>query len=477
VLVRPNGDIGLHLPGPSGELHSIARLDFGRPDPLNEILGSFQTQYFDGLAHVNPAPQPLRFSAFADAHFDSLENPAYATEFNRAEGRLFLLPSFSRARSLLLLSNPALVPGIHAFDNTLATQLSLFAPLKDSGVVLGGSVTVARTELQGVAAADLPFQSSPTLTAEHNASVLTTTTVTLLAARRFNAGRTSAGVKFDYLAGRGAVTSEETQTRQGQTGIFRVDARAVLDHTRLTAGLTHTLDEGKKLGLFLRVGSLPATYLQRQQASGAQGHGLIDYQRAEERHAGRTAELGLRWRAPLTRQFFYGAESLLTHERWRAATSVRNPQSGAVVSGNEQGRTTRALLGGSLSYAPQRRTLLNVDLTLGLYRERSADDVQQQRAHFLALHAAGQTELWRGAFVSSSFLKTTQWETREAFAPGRPPFRFTAPVRTHYFASHGAGWRWGAHWLAQYLVSTSYGSTPLSHSVVLRYNFGLTRER
>jgi hypothetical protein len=50
-------------------------------------------QYIDGLSDIGQMPFLLRYNAFPQAHLDSLENPAYATGFKSAEGRVVFLPS------------------------------------------------------------------------------------------------------------------------------------------------------------------------------------------------------------------------------------------------------------------------------------------------------------------------------------------------------------------------------------------------
>src|SRR3954467_5749448 len=52
-------------------------------------------RYIAALAEIGQTPFLLRFNAFPEAHLDSLEKPAYASGFTKAEARLFLLPLFS----------------------------------------------------------------------------------------------------------------------------------------------------------------------------------------------------------------------------------------------------------------------------------------------------------------------------------------------------------------------------------------------
>ncbi len=94
LIVRPGGDISLVTAGPSSELNLATKLT---PAGYNPFQGFHAyDQYVQTLSRTQQALVPSRFAAFADSHADGLENPAYATEFEQAEGRLYLLPSLSR---------------------------------------------------------------------------------------------------------------------------------------------------------------------------------------------------------------------------------------------------------------------------------------------------------------------------------------------------------------------------------------------
>jgi FecR protein len=474
TLVRPGGDISLAVPGPGSELSSLARLNPGRVDPLNEILGGFQTQYFDNLAHLAPEPPPARYAAFADAHFDSLENPAYATGFKQPEGRVYWLPSLSPARALVRIANPARVEPLHPFDHALAGQMSYFTPLGASRWVLGGAVTAARTAQQSQIAG-LPFLGSgEDLTLQRSASVTKTGGAALLLAR--SAGRDGFGVKLDYLAGRGAVTSTIETVRQSSGNSVRQQTQAALDRVRLTVGWTREFAPGRKLGLFGRFGHTPALYTESQR-NGARLR--EEFFSSRETHAGRTAELGVRWRGGLTRRWFYGVESLVARESWRVDSSVAYPQLNQQRASQGGGQTTRGSLGGGFGYALGRRALLDFDVTLGAYRARGDQaNAPVRMVHWLAWHAGGQTDVWRGTFVSAAYWQTRRKEALHFFAP--EPRVYQLPDVTRAFSHYGAGWRINPHWLAQYLRSTShsrYGSGIVSHSVVLRYSFSPAREK
>lgn len=483
VIVRPSGDIGLNPVGPGSELNSVARLDFGRPDPLNEIVGSLQVQYFDALSHLNTQPVPSRFTAFADTHFDSLENPAYAAEFRHTEARIHWLPSFSRSRALVRVAKGVELDPVHPFDNTLSAQLSFFTPPAGSRWVIGGAASTTQTQLQGMKAASFLLAATPDLYQERDSATMTTRQISVLLARGLGSdARTGFGVKFDYLLGRGAAAVEDIKTRFGFTDVFRLDMQATIERTRLTAGLTHDFGGGKKLGLFFRAGNTPAVYSELQSSSNWRAGGLIGVQQGGERHSGQTAEVGIRWRAALTRRLFYGAETLLSIERWRAESGVRSLLTRHASASFSAGRTTRGVLGGGLGYALGKSAFLNFDLTAGRYREAGHSrnpgnnfaGLNFRNSHFLTLHVGGQTDIWRGSFVSGTFLKTSHWESRLGISlnPHGNRTKIFSPTLARDFNSFGLGWRLRPNFIAQYQFSTSYGSAPFSHSLLFRYTFG-----
>lgn len=482
VIVRPSGDIGLNLVGPGSELNSVGRLDFGRPDPLNEIVGSLQMQYFDALSHLNTQPVPSRFAAFADAHFDSLENPAYAAEFRRAEARLHWLPSFSRSRALVRVAKGIELDAVHPFDNTLSAQISFFAPVGKSRWVTGGAASTTRTNLEGMKAASFLLAATPDLYQERDSAAMTTRQFSVLLARSLGgSARTSFGLKFDYLQGRGLAAVEDIKRRYGFTDVLRLDMRSNIDRARLTAGLTHDFGGGKKLGLFFRAGNTPSVYSELQSFNDLRSRELIGAQIGEERHSGRTAEIGLRWRAALTRRLFYGAETLLSFEHWSANYNVRSLQSQYSSASFSVGSAARGVLGGGFGYALGKNTFLNFDLTAGRYREnghsrnpgRGFAGLNFRNSHFVALHVGGQTDLWRSGFISGTFLRAARWESRIGIStnPSGNRTEIVSPPFVRDSNSFGLGWRLRPNVIAQYQFSSSYGSAPFSHSLLFRYTF------
>ena len=56
-------------------------------------LASTYDRYIAGLSQIGQIPFLYRFNAFPKLISIALENPAYATQFKQAEGRLFVLPT------------------------------------------------------------------------------------------------------------------------------------------------------------------------------------------------------------------------------------------------------------------------------------------------------------------------------------------------------------------------------------------------
>src|SRR5215813_12385265 len=92
VVVRPSGDIGLLAPGPGSELNALGSYP---PNEYQSQAMRATSEYVIQTLSPSVTTPFERFLAFADSHFDSQENPAYATQFVKPDGRIYLLPSFS----------------------------------------------------------------------------------------------------------------------------------------------------------------------------------------------------------------------------------------------------------------------------------------------------------------------------------------------------------------------------------------------
>ncbi|HNG28644.1 MAG TPA: FecR family protein [Blastocatellia bacterium] len=498
VTVRVSGDIGYLAPGPGSELNATARLSPDRVNPFDETFGSYLI-YLDRLTTTNEAAVPARFAAFADANFDSLDNPAYATEFVRGEGRLYLLPSLSGARQHIATQDRSRIQQVHPFDHAVFTQLSYFAPVGDSRTVLGGAVSLGSTNLQSYSIEDRLLGALPNTYAERGQAQLNTANLSFLAARRF--GALSAGVKLEQLIGRGRSETTFTSEDQDLFSATTFASRGRVDRTRLTLGLTRDFASNRKLGVFLRHGQTPSRQrdrmMQRDVYQGEVFLGRID-PLLDNQTSSRTTELGLRWRAPLTRQLLYGAESSLLHESVRRTVFVDNTLSGEP---NETLRSTatitRAALGGGIGYLRRVESgfsqTFSLDAATGLRRAHSsAVSEPSLRANsgststrFLTLHFSAQAGIYQRVFFGGSWLTAQDWSVSTSAAGGR---RNSSSIR--HVPGLSLGWLVKPELLLQYVRTTGSSrstanngaftsdraGTP-SHSLMLRYTFSFNAAR
>ncbi len=136
-------------------------------------------------------------------------------------------------------------------------------------------------------------------------------------------------------------------------------------------------------------------------------------------------------RGPITSRLFYGVESTLLFTNLDAQL-----KRAVFLNSHEQDYAKRGTLGLGLGYAPWRRTLLSLDVTGGFSgtnnwwradTNNSLLEAQQQHRRFWALHAAVQTDVWRGLFVSGSVLTVAQSNLTDlVLYPDRFGRRFTA---------------------------------------------------
>jgi hypothetical protein len=502
VIVRPNEPIRFFIPGPESEIgeregrkereNNAAQpgsVGAGRENESLRSAAGVYERYIDSIVDNGEIVLPSRFAAFPDAHLDSLENPAYATEFTGAEGRLFLLPSLGGTREG--------EEGNDAFNDPLpvdysfSPQASFFKPLPKYHSVLGGSLVFSRNGIQSFSLDEninLPSPPFPPATIGSRTTAGSTInsylTASMVAARRFGSGgRTSLGLGLDYLSQSGSLLNQTTQSGVGGLMLReRVESGSKVQRTRLTIGLTRELGSASKLGIFYRYGYTSANDRNRLRTldgvpmplelTGATGH---------------SSEIGVRLRGPLSRRLFYGAEGTLFFGG--SDEGVRRER---VVNSTERSRVNRATLGFGVGYALRSRTVFSFDIAGGISHARGLrrEDLtgnqledELQRARFLSLHGAVQAGVWRRLFVSGSILSVTQSRVTDLqlfpdsfgrrlttdgiFVPdGRSRDRFT-----DYFSNFGAGWRFTPHFLVEYVFSTDFGQTSPRHSLLLRYTF------
>jgi len=372
-------------------------------------------RYIAGLADLSQAPFLYRFNAFPEAHLDSLENPAAASQFTTGEGRFFLLPTFSGVRGLQENQEIFGPGGALSGDYSVSPQFSIFAPV-GGGYTVGGAVSFSHVGNTAVAEGSMPPDSS----------VSSYYSGALVAARKM--GANSFGVELDTLRGTGTLTSSGADTASSIT------------QSRVTAGYTRDLGHGTTVGVFYRYALIHAGDASSMAAAASAGH---------------SSEAGLRLRGALTRSLSYGIAAVWTGISLRQQFAL----AGMVAPWQPYGqqRTTLAL---GLGYALTRRTVLSFDLAGGA--------AHASAGRFGSAHIAVQTDITRQLFATASYMNL--WQRQ-----GMMLFPQTYPIGSH-FSDYGAGWRFSRDLFVQYLFSTDYGFSEPSHTIMLRYTFRLKGE-
>jgi hypothetical protein len=462
----------------------------GDGESPRNTAGTYQ-RFIAGLVQSGQTPFQLRFTAFPDSYLDSLSNPAYATEFRAAEGRIFVIPSFSGSRSLEASSADLASATGRPIDYSLSPQVSFFAPLPGGRTVMGGSVAASRSGSQSFAFDEATglagplFGSGTVGTRSASDSVLTSfvTGSFVVAHQLGETGHTSIGFGLDQVSGRGSLLSLITQA--DGTGVVsreRIQSNSTVGQTQLKFGVSRDLFGDHKLGITYRYGFVSAS-------DGNRSRLLNDLPQTLDSSttSGHTSEISVRLRGPLTHRLFYGVEAsmlgLRLDDRLRRAASVDSHQ---------RDNTSRFAIGFGLGYAIRPRAILSLDLSAGIDRTRyhrtedsTGNTLQEQRqsTRFFSAHAAIQADVWRNLFVSGSLLAIRQsLNSTLAVFPDRfgqsltssglfYPSGLTSDRNLSYYSDFGIGWRFSPQLLVQYVISTDYGQTVPSHTLLLRYTF------
>ena len=465
----------------------------------SEISNSAANVYertIESIVESGETALPSRFAAFPDAYLDSFENPAYADSFTSAEGRVYVIPSINGARSAedelrdrFGLRNPRPV------DYGFVPEGAVFFPVKKYRSVFGGSFGYVRNGLQSLTVDENSLLTAPPFPAGTNGFRSTTgaTNGNLLSgsfifARRFGSrDQTSVGFSVERLYSRGNL--DESITERDGFGLVRdtqVSSRSSVNRTRLTFGVKHDFGT-MKFGAFYRFSRSAGSNADRFRFAGGvmQPNDIINSK-------GNTSEIGFRLRGAFSRRLSYGAEGTLLFGR----TSETLKRS-VIVNSSERDSTNRATLGFGLGYVLRPHTVFSFDVAGGLIatKQRRTEDstgnlleTERGRARFFSLHAAVQTDVWRNAFVSASFLSITNSRTADAsFFPDRlgrilnsdGTFEESGRARDFYtdiYSNFGIGYRFKPNFIFQYILTTDYGQTSPRHTFLLRYTFDLGRK-
>jgi hypothetical protein len=454
-------------------------------------IASIYEQYIAGLSEIGQLPFLLRYNAFPEAHLDSLENPAYATGFTAAEGRVVLLPSLNGTGGLDENPTPPGLSAVSPINYSAASQFSMFVPL--AGFVIGGSATGSKigSGVQG-APSDLGLSSILSQTVPLG-SLQTSASSTgeffsgsFLIARRFGAS-TSFGVEIENLQGNGSLAAQILSTAPSSGSIERINSDSTISQRRITAGVERDLPHGQTLGFFYRYGLIEA-------AENDTSHLLNNTQEPLDstRSSGHSSEFGLRLRGPLGRRFFYGAEAswvglALSDELTRSIT----------VDSHQRDRAQRSSATLGVGYFLNPRTVLSVDLAGGTSpagtsrTEVSTGDLVQtgiQNSRFVSANLGVQRKVSSHLFLNASLLGVWQaYNLSQAVYSGSSenavlitdpflPMTATGYRPPRVSSDFGVGWRFSNRLLVQYVFSTSYGADSGGHTFMLRYTFRLHGE-
>lgn len=490
---------------------------------LRTILANDYERYLDSIVEPGQTPPLQRFTAFPDSHFDSLDNPSYATGFSAMEGRFWLMPSYSKVRGGVVDYSLTDLNPLDPVDLGMLVQGTFFVPIEGARTVIGGAASLSSSRLQAFNETQIvglpnPFYPDGVPGQRRSASSTETSsfTASLMAARRFGSeGRTSLGVGMDYVRGHGVLRGLTALTNDaGVKASEQLEAGSQITRIRFQLGLTHEFGGRHKLGLLYRRGTASAADRDRLrlfkfeiQPARPQMIGNVE-NNVEEldvwqpldglplsldsvQYAGRSSEIGFRLRGALTRRLFYGVEG-----SWLRVKLNEQIRRAVIVDSTERETIARADLSFGIGYALRRQTVLGADLAFGLsqIRERHYEDAtgnlledERQRIPFASAHLGFQTDVWRQSFVSASMLAIRQDHTTDlALYPDRfgrrqtsygliEPDGRTRSIRWRTISDFGIGWRLTPNVLAEYILSVSPGQSAPRHVFLLRYTF--KRER
>ena len=469
--------------GPKSPVRTIAPRPRPRRNSPRATAGTYD-RYLASLVDIGQLPFLFRFNAFPEAHLDSLENPAYATGFHSAEGRIFILPTFRGTRTLQEYQSAFGPSGGLPSDYSVSPQLSFFAP--SGKFTFGGSASLSRV---GNTSVDFDPEFAPG-TLEHDTYSNTTTSgdfqhhITtpgaLVAARTF--GANSLGLELSTLKGTGSLSSVTHESDgPGRLADETIQSSSDITQTRITAGYSRDLSRTTTIGVFYRYAFIRADDRDVSHTINNFPAGLNN-----TRTGGHSSETGMRLRGLLTPRLYYGFTAA-----WLGISLLDGMTRATTVDSHERDRAQRGSVAIGLGYALTRSTTLSFDLAGGTARTWAARTEDGTGAllqnavadsHFTSAHAAIQSDISRRLFLTASFLQV--WQSH-ALNVDLFPDRFgdrtsvedsffsmtPAGPYASRFSDFGAGWRFTRNLFAQYVFSTDYGVTSATHTLMLRYTF------
>ncbi len=507
VLVKANEDLRFFTPGSGNEigersgrnldnhqqlLNSTASTSITSGTIRNYVARDYE-RYVDSLVEPGESAPLLRFTAFSDSHLDSLENPAYATEFKRFESRTLAISSLSdsmRKTSTRLPLSPN-SNSAEPIDAGYLVQNTFFLPLAQTRWVIGGNFAKSNSRVRAFSEQEVTGPITPLfpdgvpgLRTSKSSTHADSNGGSLMLARSFGQeGRTVIGIGVEYVKGLGELSGSTSLTNAlGLRAAELIEAKSNIERTRFKLGLSHQFSNGHKLGIFYRHGLLSANDNDEMRTFNSLPLALDSVQ-----YSSQSSEIGARLRGPLTRKLFYGAEA-----HWLTTGVRENINRSIIVEASERERVHRVAASFGLGYALRRQTVLSADVSAGVsrirenYYERATGNPLERelaRLRFLSVQAGAQTDLWRNLFASVSFFKVGQSRTEDhKLFPNRfgqvldtngffVPDGITKERLSDNFADFGLGWRLTKSLLAEYVLATSYGQRAPNHIFLLRYTF------
>jgi hypothetical protein len=438
--------------------------------------------YVASLSDIVQMPFLFRFNAFAEPYLDSLENPAYATQFQSAQGRIFVLPTAGGGPDLndnrATLDSDGMIPGTYS----ITPQVSMFSPVGHSNLYAGASLSQSRLGDSSVVSPPDEYSAAAGPTRQSSGSSNSNFySGSLLGAARF--GPSSIGVEVEYLRGTGSLASTNTDL-SGQASVEQIAAASRISQTRITAGYSYDLGRDTRIGIFYRYGFISGDDHDLSHTLNALPVGLN-----ATSTAGHSSEIGFRLRGNLRPRLMCGITGALLGVGLGDNLVRTN-----VANSTERDRAQRASLGIGLGYALNSRTMLTFDTSGGTSRvsanrtEIATGNPLQNgtsNGRFFSLHVAVQRDLARHFFVSASFLNI--WDDQDQNVNLFPdqsgatalvqdaffPIASSSNRIPLHFSDFGIGWRNNSGFFIQYLFTTDYGAAVSSHTLMLRYTFRL----
>lgn len=456
----------------------------------NSEAANVYERFVETVAGNGEIVAPSRFNAFADAHLDSLENPAYAAVFSRPEGRIYFAPSFRDGSG-----NENDAPNAaNPIDYAVGLQGTIFAPTNRFRLVFGASGSFVASGLQSFNEnSDVVFNNSPFFRGETSfRSKLDTSNNkffdgSIIVARRFGKSeRTSIGLSYERLTSNGNLGKNNQESDGNLTDYeFTLSAFRV-NRKNFTVGIKHDFS-GVKLGAFYRYGK--NTVGQGESAGSfinfVSGSSDVDSKDS-------SSEIGFRLRGAFSKRFFYGTEGSLLFGRSREEFQIN-----AVIESKQRSEINRGKINFGIGYFWRPRTIFSFDVgggSINFDRNRRENltgnslETGSGQTRFLSAHAAVQTDVWSNLFASASMFSINQTLREDsAFYPNRFGRKLNAAgvvaddFRRHdnstdFYSNYGLGWRFTPDFVFQYVLTTDYGKSAARHAFQFRYTFDFAHD-